>query len=299
VKVRVIEGFSSEAAKGVTMFGLTMHEGAAILGETPVYADGSWLANIPPYIPVHLQPIDKFGLAIRSQALWIQGAPGEDKRCIGCHEPRIGIGTFRTGANPTVAEQHGPDNLVIPIEQRIATGEYGWDSRIQKTLTDKCVSCHNSSTTTYYQITHTSMTTGQATTYNVPYLDLSDTPVTVYYDRQVKSWPASYVSIYYPAAMDMGMGTTPPVGKVPPIWAKPANARGSALIEKLNVTAADGSTAWPLATHPKHPEDKGITLTDDERQMLIRSIDLGGQFYARQNTNFVPFTSGDPVAGAK
>jgi hypothetical protein len=47
VSVRVIEGFSSEAAKGVSMFGLTMHEGAAVLGEAPVYGDGSWLANIP------------------------------------------------------------------------------------------------------------------------------------------------------------------------------------------------------------------------------------------------------------
>ena len=78
--MRIIEGFSSEAAKGVTMFGLTMHEGAAVLGDAPVYADGSWLANIPPFIPVHLQPIDKFGLAIRNQMTWIQGMPGEDRR---------------------------------------------------------------------------------------------------------------------------------------------------------------------------------------------------------------------------
>ncbi|HEY8041646.1 MAG TPA: hypothetical protein VIF15_17695, partial [Polyangiaceae bacterium] len=67
VAVRVVEGFSSEAAKGVSMFGLTMFEGAAVLGEAPVFADGSWLANIPSYIPVHLQPIDKYGLAIRNQ----------------------------------------------------------------------------------------------------------------------------------------------------------------------------------------------------------------------------------------
>src|SRR5207249_953914 len=62
VAVRVIEGFSSEAAKGVTMFGLTMFEGAAVLGEAPVFADGSWLADIPSYLPVHLQPIDQYGL---------------------------------------------------------------------------------------------------------------------------------------------------------------------------------------------------------------------------------------------
>ena len=46
--------------------------------------------NVPPYIPVHLQPIDKFGMAIRNQRLWIQGMPGEDRRCVGCHEQRTG-----------------------------------------------------------------------------------------------------------------------------------------------------------------------------------------------------------------
>jgi hypothetical protein len=297
--VRVIEGFSSEAAKGVSMFGLTMHEGAAVLGETQVYADGSWLANVPPYLPIHLQPIDKFGLAIRSQGLWIQGAPGEDKRCVGCHESRTGQGVPRYGANPTVAEQHGADNLMIPIDQRVKTGEYGWDTRVQPVLTAKCASCHNSSTTTYYQLTRTDPVSGTAVTYNIPYLDLSDTPVTVYYDRQVKTWPASYVSIFYPSAMEMGMGTTKVTGKVPPMWGKPADARGSKLIEKINVKAADGSTAWPVATHALHPEDKSIALTDEERKMLILTMDLGGQYYARQNTAFAPFTSGDPVSGGK
>ena len=32
--------------------------------------------------------------------------------------------------------------------------------------------------------------------------------------------------------------------------------------------------------------------------MLIRVIDLGGQFYARQNTGFVPFAN-DPTSGVK
>ena len=56
------------------MFGLTMHEGAAVLGEAPVNADGSWLADVPPYLPIHLQPIDKFGLSIRSQGTLDPGA---------------------------------------------------------------------------------------------------------------------------------------------------------------------------------------------------------------------------------
>ena len=65
------------------------------------------------------------------------------------------------------------------------------------------------------------------------------------------------------------------------------------MIKKVNVIAPDGTS--PYGTTTKHPEDKGVTLTDDERAVLIQSIDVGGQFYARQNTGFVPFAS-DPVA---
>jgi hypothetical protein len=295
VKVRVIEGFSSEATKGVTMFGLTMHEGAAVLGEATVYNDGSWLANVPPYVPMHLQPIDKFGLAIRSQGLWIQGMPGEDRRCVGCHESRTGQGVPRFGQNPTVAEQHGAEPFVEPIPQRT---EYPWDKKVQPVLNQACVSCHNSSTTSYYYVTRTDPVSGTKTTYKIPTLDLSDTPVTVYYDRKVATWPASYVSIFYPASLEMGTKNITVTGTVPPIWGVPGSARASKLTEKLNLRAADGTTAWPLNTHPLHPEDKGIQLSDADRQTIaVYPMDLGGQFYARQNTGFVPFTNGDPVSG--
>jgi len=298
VAVRVIEGFSSESAKGVSMFGLTMHEGAAVLGETKVYPDGSWLANIPSYIPVHLQPIDKFGMSIRSQGLWIQGSGGETRRCVGCHESRTGVGIpAGEGANPTAADHAGPDNLVAPVQDRVANDEYGWNLKVQPILTKDCAGCHNSSTTTYYQITRTDPTTGKVTTYNIPYLDLSDTPVTAYYDKMVATYPASYVSIFYPQSMMMDMNTTV-TGKVPPMWGVPASARTSALIEKINIAAADGTTAWPLSTHPMHPEDKGVTMTAAERKVMILTDDLGGQYWARDNTGFAPFTAGDPVAPA-
>jgi hypothetical protein len=89
------------------------------------------------------------------------------------------------------------------------------------------------------------------------------------------------------------MGTAERTGNVPPMWAIPTNARESVLVKKLNVKAADGTFAW--ASGVMHPEDKGITLTDDERKQIIESIDVGGQFYTRQNTGFEPFNS-DPVA---
>jgi hypothetical protein len=66
------------------------------------------------------------------------------------------------------------------------------------------------------------------------------------------------------------------------------------MIEKLNVKAPDGTFAWDPATHPSHPEDVGVTLTDEQRQTLVRVMDLGGQYYSRKNTNYMPYTS-DPT----
>jgi hypothetical protein len=314
VKVRVVEGFSSEGAPGVTMFGLTMDEGAAILGEANVQSDGSWLADVPPYVPMHLQPIDKFGLAIRNQRLWIQGMPGESRVCGGCHESRTGDNTLGINQNLTIAASRGAENLVTPVADRV---EYPWlkpagatapagvsdtERYPQSLLTAKCASCHNetqngSKPQEFYALTMTDRVSGAMTTYQIPWLDLTDREITVYYDRQVKPWPASYVSIFYPSSMMMTQNITI-TGNMPPPWGVPESARQSVLVEKLNVKAADDTYAWDLATHPMHPEDVGVTLTDAERQMLIRVMDLGGQFYARQGSTFIPNPT-DPVSGSK
>jgi hypothetical protein len=306
VRVRVIEGFSSEAAPGVTMFGLTMDEGAAVLGEATVYGDGSWLANIPPYIPVHLQPVDKFGLSIRNQRLWVQGMPGEARVCGGCHESRTGDNDLGTNQNLTVAAAQGPQNLVKPVAER---QEYPWDgapagtATVQQFLTAKCATCHNdtqngSKPQTFYTVSRTDRTTGEVTPYQIPYLSFSATPIAVYYDGEVRPWASSYVSIFYPAAMEMEMDGLAVMGEIPPKWGIPESARESVLIEKLNVKGPDGSFAWDPATHPSHPEDVGVTITDEERQMLIRVMDLGGQYYARKNTGYAPYGN-DPTSRNK
>lgn len=295
VAVRVIEGFSSEGTVNpvVSMFGLTMFEGAAVLGEAPVFADGSWLANVPPYLPLHLQPIDQYGLAIRNQQLWIKGMPGENRRCVGCHESRTGQGVPAFGQNPTRAEQQGPQVFTEAIVDRT---EFPWDQKVQPILTAKCAGCHNSTTTSYYSLTRVDPVSGVSTTYQIPSLDLTTTPVTVYYDKNVATWPASYVSIFYPAAlqMDDSTGTITVSGNVPPMWGVPGSARASKLTQKLNLHGTDGTTAWPVSSNPLHPEDQsGATaLTDDERKTIaVYPMDLGGQYYARQNTGFVPISA--------
>jgi hypothetical protein len=60
-----------------------------------------------------------------------------------------------------------------------------------------------------------------------------------------------------------------------------------ALGKPFSVEGVQGGTRTDHATQ--------VGLTRDELVMLIRAIDMGGQFYARQNTQFVAITA-DPVA---
>jgi hypothetical protein len=300
-RVRVIEGFSSEIGS-VGQFGLTMHEGAAILGEAPVYADGSWLAEIPPYVPVHLQPIDKFDLAIRNQLLWIQAMPGESRVCGGCHESRVGEVTGLT----TTAQQRGPFRMTKPIAERT---EYPWyaaatGANVQDVLTAKCAKCHSGGAGDpfagqSYTVTVMRENATMSESFVVPVLDLSDKPLMAYYEREAVTYPASYVTLFYPSAM-MGRDVQRIEG-VPVEWIVPANARASRFIQKLNINAVtlngDGSLTetqqWAFPG-TGHPEDKGEpALTREERLTLVRAVDLGGQYYSRRNAPGGAFTGVD------
>jgi hypothetical protein len=80
------------------------------------------------------------------------------------------------------------------------------------------------------------------------------------------------------------------------MWGVPGSARASKLTQKLNLPATDGTWAWP--SNAPHPEDQGsqYALMPSERQTIaVYPMDLGGQYWARQNTGFVPFTNGDAV----
>lgn len=85
--VRVIEGFSSEEGFP-RMFGTSMFEGQASLGVAPVRADGSWLATVPANVPIAVQAIDKFGMALLAEPVWFSVGKGESRVCGGCHEAR-------------------------------------------------------------------------------------------------------------------------------------------------------------------------------------------------------------------
>ena len=135
------------------MFGLTMAEGAAILGEAPVLADGSWRAKVPPYIPMHLQAVDEFELAIRSQTTWIQGMPSEDRVCGGCHEERTapndpGVAAAAGRDEPAAALHEADPPAARSIRGSSDGGAVDGPSslEVQSILDAKCVQCHNGTT---------------------------------------------------------------------------------------------------------------------------------------------------------
>ena len=291
-KVRIIEGFSSEVGS-VREFGLTMHEGAAILAEVPVQKDKSWEAAVIPYLPYHLQAIDRFGLAIRNELLWIQAMPGEKRTCGGCHESRSQAATATQGA--TMAQQlplDKKDYSKLAIADRTELPWYGAASggNLQDLFDAKCASCHNGGANDpfagrSYTVTIPPEDDAPAGTmpmmYQIPYLLLTKDPVETYYENEVVTYPASYVTLLYPSAM---MGDSVVEGDMPPTWVVPGSARQSVLIQKLNATPSDSraGTEWAWKTKP-HPEDVGVTLTPAERLKLIQMADLGGQYFTRRN----------------
>jgi Hydrazine synthase alpha subunit middle domain len=72
-RVRVLAGSASGAA--------------FVLGEVSVQADGSFMAEVPSDVPLGFEALDDEGQVLRHVAPIIWVRPGENRSCIGCHEP--------------------------------------------------------------------------------------------------------------------------------------------------------------------------------------------------------------------
>lgn len=58
-----------------------------VLGETPLQTDGSSLVEVPADVPLAFQVLRADGMVLRScpPGVWVR--PGENRACVGCHEP--------------------------------------------------------------------------------------------------------------------------------------------------------------------------------------------------------------------
>ena len=319
VKVRLIEGFSGE--EGIGMFGSTEFDGQSLYGEVPLQPDNSFAASVPGNVPFHIQLIDKFAMAVAStpkagsetdvanESIWISGRAGEQRFCGGCHENRTDNTVISPGV--TQAVLRGAVNLVQARAQRLSPTAYvlnagtltsaaglrgiPWDKAIQPVLDANCVSCHNGDASKAGNPSYTvvDMTTMTQQTFN---FDLSGTPLNVTVgERMTGDYTTSYIAI-----MGLGeilgddavtiTGTPGLTGVVPPDYVKPAAAARSNIVKMLNPpqrfptvdmnNRAFTGDALATAFAPAHT---GVQLTADEYYLLLLNIDMGGQFYFREN----------------
>jgi len=312
VKARLLEGFSGEEG-GVDMFGTTEFDGQAKYGEVPVNADGSFAAVVPGNVPFHIQLIDKFGMSLANESIWISGRAGEQRFCGGCHESRTKAATLAPGI-PT-GLLNGAVNLVQPRPLRVDNTAYllaggafskanpklpsdnavqgvPWDMAIQPILDAKCASCHNgtvSAANPSYTIRDNATMAEQTFVF-----DLRGQKVNVTIgERATGDFTASYLSL-------MGLGEILSDADVtyipapPKQYVEPASAMNSLVVKMMNPVQR-----FPVSTTVRafadrsmtngalsHAADKGYPeLTADEHYLLILNIDMGGQFFFRENLN--------------
>ncbi len=333
VKVRLMEGFSNEEG-GVDMFGTTDFDGQSRYAEIPIQPDHSFAAKVPANVPLHLQLIDKFGMAltvngshgtaastpVANEDIWFSGRPGEARVCGGCHENRTATAPIEPGVRDGVLA--GAVDLDVPREMRkslaaatldasgnlpagTVTGDVGvrgvpWDLAIQPILDRKCATCHDGDASKPYNPSYTvvDMTSGTQQTF---VFDLRGQKVNVVVgERMTGDYTASYLSL-------LGLGEilgddVVSITGTPPNYVLPAAAEASPLMMLLNppqrypsdksvrafgsapfsMTVGGTPMSFPGTPHPADVSG-GTELTPDEYYLLILNIDMGGQFYFREN----------------
>ncbi len=288
IKVRMLEGFSSEEGFP-NMFGLTEFDGQSRFGEVPVYADGSFAARLPANVPVHMQLIDKFAMSIANEPIWISGRAGEQRFCGGCHEDRAKNTVISPGT--TEAVQRGPIDLDVPRARRVSATDFSyanvrgvpWDKAIQPIFDKKCVGCHNGApgpANASYTVIDKTLGTMQTFVF-----DLRGQKVQlVVGEKKSYDFTASYISLVG-LGMEIGENNVTITGNMK-TYLTPGEARKSEVIKKLNppqqFPAANGGVrAFPGKVHPT--DLGGMELTAEEYYLLILNIDMGGQYYFREN----------------
>ncbi len=288
IKVRILEGFSSEEGFP-DMFGLTEFDGQSRLGEVPVYADGSFAAKLPANVPVHMQLVDKFGMSIASEDIWVSGRAGEQRFCGGCHEDRTKPSVITPGSIEAVLR--GATDLDVPRAKRVSTDfSYDkvrgvpWNLAIQPMFDAKCVACHDGdpSKPGNFSYTVTDKTLGTMQTF---VFDLRGHKVSIMVgEDRTDEFSASYISLLG-LTEEFGENLVMVSGNQKQL-VQPGSALKSEVIKKLNPpqrfpAIVKEARAFPGKTHPA--DVAGQELTPDEYYLLMLNIDMGGQYYFREN----------------
>lgn len=109
----------------------------AVLGVTPVEADGSARFLVPAGKPILFQVLDEEGFAYQTMRSSTSLMPGERVSCVGCHENKMTV----SPAAKVVAAMKRPAAELLPTPE--SGRPYGFVENIQPIFDAKCVKCHN------------------------------------------------------------------------------------------------------------------------------------------------------------
>jgi hypothetical protein len=110
----------------------------AVLGVTPVEADGSARFLVPAGKAFLFQVLDADGFAYRTMRSSTSLMPGERVSCVGCHENKMAVSA---AALKVVAAMRRPAAELTPTPE--SGRPYGFVENVQPILDAKCVRCHN------------------------------------------------------------------------------------------------------------------------------------------------------------
>ncbi len=111
-----------------------------IYGLAKVHEDGSAFFTAPADQNLLFQALDKDYMALQQMSTFINLMPGENRSCIGCHEPRRKAPSL-AGARPT-ALNHPPQTLTFqPGDTGVRVVDFVVD--VQLTMDKHCVGCHS------------------------------------------------------------------------------------------------------------------------------------------------------------
>jgi hypothetical protein len=113
---------------------------AVLDGIVPVQEDGSAHFTVPADANVYFQALDEDFMEIQRMRTFVNLRPGEQRSCIGCHEPRRQAPPMRQGELP-LALRHPP---VRPGPQPgdVAPRALHYEADVQPIFDRHCVSCH-------------------------------------------------------------------------------------------------------------------------------------------------------------
>ncbi len=243
-----------------------------VVGEAPVYKDGSVYCKVPSYTPMLIQSVNADGMALRQEARYYFFAPNEPfgvspgasetfRTCGACMGSVTGkpedlfgpmlpyAGTVAGGVEAIARNKAGPPPLGLAVEQR-KTVDFIKD--IQPILEQHCTTCHAGATA-------------------AAHLDLSGTPT-------------RYYNVAYESLMQLQDPQSGWYGRKKFISERDALAIESYLTAKL--WGKQLKAKLPLQGDAPHPSPAlfqafGKTpapLSDAERRTLALWIDLGAAF---------------------